>query len=161
MIFCPCVNLHARDICVITTHLKHLSLNVLSRFFLICVYTSKLHGHIQIFRFAYELLLIVYIGELHGMWTSFPLKCQHFRTALHLVCSAVAACTASLPGDKGLSTSRLKLEWSDPKMQYEVRLTNSANMPTWDHQPTELPVESAPAHLITTDVRDYMLKHHG
>jgi len=52
--------------CVITTHLKHLSLNVLNNFFLICVYTSKLHGHIQILRFTYELLLIVYIGELWG-----------------------------------------------------------------------------------------------
>jgi hypothetical protein len=151
-----------QEICrIITTYLKHLSLNVLSNFFLICVYTSKLHGHIQILRFAYELLLIVYIGELQRIWTSFPLKCQHLPTALHLVCSAVAACTASLPGDKGLSTSQLKMEWSNPKIQNQVGLTNSANMPTWDHQPRELPVEFAPAHLITTDVRDYMLKHHG
>jgi hypothetical protein len=50
--------------CVITAHLKHLSLNVLSNFFLIFVYTSKLGAHIQILKFAYELLLIVYIGEL-------------------------------------------------------------------------------------------------
>jgi hypothetical protein len=39
-----------------------------------------------------------------------PLKCQHLPTALRLVCFALAACTASLRGDKGLSTSQLKLE---------------------------------------------------
>ena len=163
--------------CIIKTRLKHLSFNVLYHFFLIYVYTSKLHVHIQIVRFAYESLLILYIyihththahiyiyiyrETLRNVHTRFPFKCQHLRTGLPLVCRAVAACSVSMSRDKGLSTFELEMELYTPKIQNQVRLTNSANMPTWDHQPLELPVEFASAHLITNDVRDYMLRHHG